>query len=723
MKKFLTIVLILTNFSLASAQARPKVGLVLSGGGARGAAHIGVIETLEEMHVPIDFIVGTSMGAVIGGLYAAGIPIQTIKEDFSSLNWDETFSYNIKRTDLYFRRKLDSDIFIIKNFISYDNGQLHIPSGIITGQNLYELFNAYLLQEEPIKDFNHLSIPFKAVSTDLVTGKPIVLEKGDLALSLLASMAVPGIISPIDINGYLLVDGGVSCNLPIEIAKSMGADILIVVNVGTPLSTKDEINDLTTVLGQLTNILTDKNVKYSESLLTSKDILLTPTLNDVGTADFSKFAQGINPGKVAALQQKERLSKLASADYYGVPLAPDNEDILINEVRIKGQASLYPETYFHYLSFDTQYVTPEEITKKIDRLYGLSIFDRIYYGIESTPEGYSLTVQPQQSAKDPLYFQGSLFLDTDFMATNEFGLVLGVTNERFNSLLGEWRILANIGKGEKLFAEIYQPLTRDLNWFINPTAAISRTPGTLYYDYDPLAVYLDTEIAFSLSFGRNFSNWSRIRAFWEYQNNDLKRRTGPEFLPDAHIEDGQLGLSLEWDTVDNLYFPHHGIKGHVTLTSFDEAFGGDSDFKQLKISNLAAVSSGKHALALGALYNRTLEDIPSFPQKFYLGGLFELTGLNSLELIGNNSALISAIYFYQLKKLQIIPNRPSPVYVGATIEEGKVWGQPNLSQNSAVGSASLFIGVDSILGPIYLAFGATDNGHKALHLTLRPVFK
>ncbi len=731
MKKHIVLVFILTYFSsaFAATEHRPKIGLVLSGGGARGAAHIGVIEALEEMHVPIDLIVGTSMGAVIGGLYASGVPIQTIKHDFSHLDWDKVFSYNIERTDLYYRRKLDTDIFLIKNFISYSKGKIHIPYGIITGQSLYEEFNSYLLQDEPIKDFNHLHIPFKAVSTDLVTGKAIVLDHGDLALSLLASMAVPGIISPVDTNGYMLVDGGVSCNLPIEIAKQMGAEILIVVDVSTPMSTKAQIIDLAGVLGQLTNILTYKNIVQSKSLLTHKDILLTPKL-DLDTSDFEDFETGIQPGVVAAYQHENQLRKLSSPNIKNISKVKQ-ETVKIDEVMVNNKTKLLPSTYFHYLEFESQYVTPDDIKDHIDHLYGLSIFDRIYYGIESSPEGKRLVVEPKQDVNDPVYFQGSVLLDTDFQTTNTFGLVLGVTNEQVNSLMGELRLIAQVGHGEALFGEYYQPLTSDLSWFFNPSIGIQRTFYTGYFDFSSIATYLVTTSQLEFAFGKVFSNVARIKGYWDYDYNVIKLRTGCfDFLQnifpnqlEEHVTDGSVGIALEWDTIDNLYFPHHGIKGSIDLSTYQKAFGGETEFSQLVIKNLAAASTGKHAFVLGTLYNRTLEDIPSFPNKFNLGGLYELTGLYNNEISGDNSALISAIYFYELEKLNIIPNRPLPIYTGFSLEAGKVWGETNLSTNRFIESASVFIAADSILGPIYLAAGATENGRKSVHLTLRPAFR
>ncbi|MGE3320182.1 MAG: patatin-like phospholipase family protein [Candidatus Berkiella sp.] len=723
MKKWIFLLFILTNAASAYEEAnhRPKIGLVLSGGGARGAAHIGAIEALEEMNVPIDFIIGTSMGAVIGGLYASGVPIEQLKHDFSKLKWDEIFSYNIKRTDLYYRRKLDTDIFVIKNFISYSNGQIHIPYGIITGQTLYELFNAYLLPRQPLTDFNQLTIPFKAVATNLVTGEPIVLDHGDMALSLLASMAVPGIISPIDRNGYLLVDGGVSANVPIEVAKKMGADILIVVDVSTPLATKDQIVDLAGVIDQLSNILTYRNEKVSKSLLTPSDILIEPQIKKIDTSDFEKFAKAIEPGRIATFMLSERLRPLATKNKCAVPAV--SSCVTFDAVGIKNAVVMEDDTYLDYANFDRPTVTADEITDQIEVLYGLSIFDRINYGIQDIRNEKVLVIEPQIDQDNPIYFQASLLLDTDFNMTNTFGLVLGITNPRANSYLGEWRLLGQIGQGEGLLAEFYQPLSKDLSWFVNPSISIQRTPTIFYYNFDAIADLVTTMAQVNLALGKTFGHWGRLSGFWQYEYDDVKQETGPWIIENQYVNSGELGVILEWDTLNNLYFPEKGVKGRIVFSNFDPAYSGESHFSQVTVRNLAAVSKGKHALALAAMYNGTIGNTPNFPNKYSLGGLFELTGLSTNELLGDNSALASAVYFYELKRVEIIPNRPALIYLGASAEMGKVWKNTNLVDDRWIGSGSLFAAADTIIGPIYLAWGITDNGHKAAHLALRPAFK
>ena len=184
-----------------------------------------------------------------------------------------------------------------------------------------------------------------------------------------------------------------------------------------------------------------------------------------------------------------------------------------------------------------------------------------------------------------------------------------------------------------------------------------------------------------------------------------------------------MGLTFEWDTVDNIYFPHHGLRGEAKFTSNEKAFGGKSHFSQFASRGLCGFSSGKHALALAGIYNKTLDGELELNSQFSLGGLFELTGLANNELMGNNAGLLTGIYFYEIKKLSLIPNRPSPVYAGASLERGKVWGDTNLGDNKFISSGSLFLGIDSLIGPIYLAFGMTDNGRKAAHLVIRPAFR
>ncbi len=719
----LVIITCYSSLSLAN-DIRPTVGLVLSGGGARGAAHIGVIEALEEMNVPIDLIVGTSMGAVIGGLYASGVPIEVIKHDFCELNWQSLFKHAIKRKNLYFRRKLDDDIFVAKNFIGMTNRKIHFSYGLTSGQNLYEIFKSYTIELEPLPSFGYLPIPFKAVSTDLLTGQIVALESGDLALAMLASMAVPGIISPVQVNDFMLVDGGVSNNLPIQIAKEMGAEVIIVVNVTSPLFQKSQIHDLTTVLGQLSNILTNNNIRESESQLTTEDIVIIPKLRNISTTNFDRFKDAIEPGKIAAYEMQDRLLPLAEKNY--VPLS--SVPYIIAPLRILN-VSVYTnhafcrKTYSDYLRLESDLVTVYDINHHIDKLYGLNIFDKVYYGIQ-TENGYpELEVMPHLKPKRTFLFQESLLLQSDFRDDSQFSFVLGITNPRVNQLLGEWRVIGAVGTNLGFLAEIYQPIEPSLSLYINPYLYFNREPLFIFYNFEEVARFVDNTYVAGLNIGYNFSNWGRLYGFFNLNYQDYELIVSNPPLTSGFERQYITGGTVEWDLLDNLYFPHHGFKGEASLYSSRAYFTQDPHYSQFTYKSLAACSTGKHTWVLHARYDHTLSGEPNFISQFTLGGLFQLTGLQDEELMGQNAILGSLIYFYELKKIEFIPNRPFPIYIGGSFEAGNVWGDSNLpSPHSPVYVNSLFIGTNTIIGPVYLGGGLTYNGRRAVHLLIGPFF-
>ena len=238
---------------------RLKIGLVLSGGGARGAAHVGVLKVLEENRIPVDVISGTSFGAIVGGLYAAGYSADELEEILENIDWKESLSGRAPRDERSFKRKQDDDGFLIKFKIGIKDGELRLPNGLITPNNLRLTLQDLVNEISNVDDFDDLAIPFRAVATDLETGMAVVLERGNLASAMVASMAVPALFPPIEHDGRLLVDGGVSNNVPVNVARAMGADIVIVVDISTPMMSKDDIESFTSVIDQLMLIMTNRN--------------------------------------------------------------------------------------------------------------------------------------------------------------------------------------------------------------------------------------------------------------------------------------------------------------------------------------------------------------------------------------------------------------------------------------------------------------------------------
>jgi len=290
---------------------RPKIGLALSGGGARGSAHVGVIKALEELGVPIDYIAGTSMGAIIGGIYAAGYSADELEQVLADMNWSGALSDKLPRREQSMRKKdLDAQ-FLIPYRVGFNKGGIQLPLGVIEGQHLDQVFHRILLPVQGITDFDQLSIPFRAVATDLVTGQEVVLSSGSLPDALRASMSVPGAFAPVQLNGKILVDGGMSNNLPVNVVREMGADIVIAVDISTPLLTEEQLVSVLSVAEQLTGFLTRRNTEEQIASLKPGDILLVPDLEGVSAADFENADEIAQKGLEAAMAKREDLAALS----------------------------------------------------------------------------------------------------------------------------------------------------------------------------------------------------------------------------------------------------------------------------------------------------------------------------------------------------------------------------------------------------------------------------
>jgi len=300
----------------AAAQAppaeakRPKICLVLSGGGARGAAHIGVLKVLDELRVPIDCVAGTSMGSIVGGALATGITIPQMEEIIAGMSTDLLFKEKPPRQELSIRRKQDDYTILFTPDIGLRDGELLLPKGIVSGVQLESVLR-HLARADGYRKFDELPIPYRAVATDLVTGKPVVFSEGELARVMRASMSVPAIVDPVEVEGKLLVDGGLVDNLPVGVARAMGAEIVIAVNLGTPLMKRDDLRSILSVTGQMIGILTEQNVQASLALLKPTDILILPELGDYSAADFDHMPQTIPIGEAAARKVADRLAALA----------------------------------------------------------------------------------------------------------------------------------------------------------------------------------------------------------------------------------------------------------------------------------------------------------------------------------------------------------------------------------------------------------------------------
>jgi len=371
----------------AQAQGRPRIGLVLGGGGARGAAHVGVVKVLKEMHIPIDCIAGTSMGAIVGGLYASGLSPEEIGREIREMDWDDVLEDKPPRPERQSRRKRDDDLYLVKKQLGYESGQLELPLGYIQGQKL-DLELVRLTQHvATISHFDELSIPFRAVATDIETGDEIVLSSGNLARAIRASMAVPGAFDAVEMDGRLLVDGLVTNNVPLDVARKMGADIAIVVNVGTPLKERSEITSALAIIEQYSNIVGQQNVMRQLDTLRETDIYIQPELGDISTSDFNRAADTIGFGADAARTAGAKLAKLAiTSAGYGDHLAARRGQVweapIVGFVRIENQSKIGDDVLAHpFQALIGKPLDRRTLKRSIEELYGWNIFESIRYEI------------------------------------------------------------------------------------------------------------------------------------------------------------------------------------------------------------------------------------------------------------------------------------------------------------------------------------------------------
>jgi NTE family protein len=296
-----------TSHAQVATDDRPRIGLALSGGGARGASHVGLLKVLERERIPIDYIAGTSMGSIVGGMYASGMSTEEIEAQLTAVDWDDVFKDKIDRKNRSFRRKTDDRLWLIGGKVGFKHGDVQLPAGLIQGQKINQLLIQLTLPVADIDDFDDLAIPYRAIAADIQTGETVVLDSGSLPKAIRASMSIPAIMTPVPWGDRKLVDGGIASNLPIEVVREMGADIVIAVDISTPLSEEDASTSLLSVTGQLTGFLTRRNVEAEIATLTEQDILLVPDLGDIATGDFERIAEAIPTGVASA---EEHLAEL-----------------------------------------------------------------------------------------------------------------------------------------------------------------------------------------------------------------------------------------------------------------------------------------------------------------------------------------------------------------------------------------------------------------------------
>jgi len=419
MKKILLILLLLvTVFGYGQEKEGPKVGLVLSGGGAKGLAQIGALKVIEDAGVKIDYIGGSSMGAIIGALYASGYSSHQLDSIFHEINFNILIQDEVPRSAKTFYEKEDTEKYALT--LPFDKFKIAFPSGLSKGQNIYNLISRLTMHLGNVQDFSKMPIPFLCIAADIETGDQVVLEKGSLPKAVSASGAIPSIFSPVKINGRLLTDGGVANNYPVEELRKRGADIIIGIDVQDSLVDREQLKSVFDILFQVSNFRTIKDMKEKKALT---DVYIKPDITPFGILSFDKGAAIIDSGKVAALSQYaelEKITKLQGFKNNTISKVQASNTISLNSLTIEGNNS-YPRAYILgklRLKYFSNY-TLEDLSSGVNNLAATGNFNRINYSLIPNDTSYTLAMQLEESKNktflrlglhyDNLYKSGALF--------------------------------------------------------------------------------------------------------------------------------------------------------------------------------------------------------------------------------------------------------------------------------------------------------------------------
>jgi NTE family protein len=715
--KLLLSMLLMLLLAPGMAVERPKIGLVLSGGGARGAAHIGVLRVIEEQGIPIDYIAGTSMGAIIGGLYASGMSLDQIEKRLAGIDWADMLTDSPERKDLSYRRKREDEEFLVRYSVGFSDGEVKLPQGLLQGQKLLLFLRELTLPVANITRFDELPIPFRAVATDISTGEAVILEQGDLALAMRASSSIPSAFSPVELDGQLLVDGGVSNNLPVGVVRSMGADRLIVVDVSTPLAGREKLGDVLSITDQLTTIMTRRNTEQSLLLLKKDDVLIVPDLSEVGTTEFSKSMEAVAPGEQAARQQQAGLARLATetgkSRLVYRSAGPDSRMPVIEFLELENDSGLSDKAIQRYFS-DVQLGRPlnvQTLEDGISELYGLDLFKQVSYRLVEKDGRTGIRIKVIAKPWGPGYLQAGLQFHGDWSDGNGFNLGMSYTRTAVNSRGGEFRSILELGDRPRLFAEFYQPLDTDRAFFIAPQLEYTRNTIGYYIGGENQGEYNLSQVLASLDFGLNLSSWGELRAGWRGGRGRVDIHSGFPGVEEGTYGTGMLFARLGVDTLDSLYFPRQGHWLQVELRSYNSSWGDDHNFEQLELDAGVAFEQERNSFMLRGQMGLTMDSDAPLYGMYRLGGFLNLSGFYVDELSGQHMGHGMVGYMRRLDDGGLVP-----MYLGATLEAGNTWQfAENIGDDWLLGG-SLFLGLDTLLGPLYMGYALGEDNHSTVFL-------
>ncbi len=698
--------------------SRPKIGLVLGGGGALGISHIGVLRVLEEQRVPIDYICGTSMGAIIGGLYANGMSPDEIQAFLEGLDWNEVMSDETPRRELYFRRKLESQRYVIKMGVGREG--LKLGTGLAAGQKFNNLLQLQVQRTADITDFDQLPIPYRAVATDLQAGAAYVIDHGDLSRAMRASMAVPGAFTTVELDGRLLVDGGIVNNLPVDVAREMGADLIIAVDVGSA-SDHVEMEELESLPGILARTYAIMQRPEQIKQFETADIGLRPKLADFTASQFHRVSELVPPGEAAARAQLAELSTLSISPeeyqrYLERQRRADPPPPRIKSVEVAGNHRVSERSIRGRIYSEPGALFDPRVTEHdLMRVFGIGEFEQVLRELEKSADGSStLTYEVMEDPVGPLYLAAGIRLHSNFENDTDWSVLLNLTRRSLNALGAEWRNEVVLGTTQGVLSEFYQPLNYGGYFFVAPTVDFRSEIQDLYDDKDHVAEYNVDTSEVVIDFGVQLRHFAELRVGPVVGNGQGNVKIGLAGLPEFDDDFVGPAFSLIVDREDRTYFSREGYYFMVEGFFPDEAYGGDVSYNKLSVAARKNYSINDHTVTVELKYGGSLgTDLPGYTQ-FTLGGPIGFSGLAKDQFRGSTLGVGSLGYRYRLKEL---PSQLGKgIYALTWGDVGNVW-EDEMNSDVRYG-ATVGLGVDLNFAPLAITYGYAAGGYHSFYFSL-----
>lgn len=705
------------------ADERARVALVLSGGGARGGAHVGVLKGLEQLRVPVDAIAGTSMGAVVGGLYASGVNATELEKLLGNIDWRKAFDDDVSRRYRSFRRRQDDQELLVKATVGVRDGSLRIPRGLIQGQNLDSILRDAAGAAEGVNEFDALPIPFRALATDLVSGDAYIFRGGSLVTAMRASMSVPGVFEPVALEDKLLVDGGLVSNLPVEALNELRYDAVIAVDVSDQLLPAEQLESAVDVTNQMLTILLRRQTRESLSGLASagadNHVIVTPDLAGYSSSDFANVLDTVEAGERAVLAMAEALSRFSIApdsyQQYRAELIPGAP------IERRPQQVVYPDGTVKLVEANTEFDAQDQV----NTLYGTGRYSQVSYRWEDS--GDTLVLEATEKPWGPNYLRFGLSLEDDFSGNSDFSLAFRYTQTGFERLGTEWRTDLRIGGAPSLATEFYRPLSVGAApFFVAARAAVGQRDLTRADGSRSLQRFRITEYWGSLAFGQELGRSAEWRMGVRVGSGQGELKLGaadPAFGDEFDIDRGDIFLGFELDTLDQIAFPRSGDFLRVEWAQAQSGLSADDGAERLEFNWTHARSFGSATVLANIDYRTALEPGSGLADLYALGGFLNISGIERDRLAGRHRGLAQLIGYRRLGDTGG-GLFDLPWYVGASLEAGNVWqARSDIGADDLITGGSLFTGLDTFFGPVYLALGLAEGGETTLYLFLGQPFR